>query len=158
MPLPINVMLPAPFIGGILTITWPYTRGTAVLVTIAVTSGASSSATMALVSAPMSDVGRSLWSQLLHLLARRYLAQLTTPQVGTLGSSSSLPRSVDETQNYSYHSFHLSPLGPAVMTGVLLLVLSRVGRMERQCIDESTLLTPLLFPPLTRIDSRIAVY
>ena len=88
MPLPINVMLPAPFIGGILTITWPYTRGTAVLVTIAVTSGASSSATMALVSAPMSDVGRSLWSQSLHLLARRYLAQLTTPQVGTLGSSS----------------------------------------------------------------------
>ena len=94
-------MLPAPFIGGILTITWPYARGTAVLVTIAVTSGASSSATMALVSAPTSDVGRSLWSQSLHLLARRYLAQLTTPQVGTLGSSSSLPRSVDETRNYS---------------------------------------------------------
>ena len=33
-------MLPAPLIVGILTITWPYTRGTAVLAMIAVTSGA----------------------------------------------------------------------------------------------------------------------
>jgi hypothetical protein len=49
---------------GRVTIIWPYTRGTAALVTIAVTYGASSSAMVALIGAPMmalgdcADVGR----------------------------------------------------------------------------------------------------
>lgn len=61
---PMNVMIPALLIAGVLTIIWPYTRGTAALVAIAATYGASSSAMMALIGAPMmalgdcADVGR----------------------------------------------------------------------------------------------------
>ena len=57
-------MMPASLVAGLLTIIWPYTRGTAALVTIAVTYGASASAMVTLVSAPMmalgecADVGR----------------------------------------------------------------------------------------------------
>jgi MCP family monocarboxylic acid transporter-like MFS transporter 10 len=59
-----TVMIPASLIAGMLTIIWPYTRGTAALVTISVTYGASSSAMVALIGAPMmalggcADVGR----------------------------------------------------------------------------------------------------
>lgn len=61
---PINVVAPSTLIAGVLTLIWPYTRGTAALVTVAVTYGASSSAMVALAGAPMmalgdcADVGR----------------------------------------------------------------------------------------------------
>jgi MCP family monocarboxylic acid transporter-like MFS transporter 10 len=57
-------MIPASLVAGVMTIIWPHTRGTAALITIAVTSGASSSAMAALIGAPMmalgdcADVGR----------------------------------------------------------------------------------------------------
>jgi MCP family monocarboxylic acid transporter-like MFS transporter 10 len=59
-----NVIMPASLIAGVLTIIWPHTRGTAALVTIAVTYGATSGTMLALSSAPMmalgdcADVGR----------------------------------------------------------------------------------------------------
>ena len=59
-----TVMIPASLVAGVVTIIWPYTRGTAALVTIAVTYGASSSTMIALIGAPMmalgecADVGR----------------------------------------------------------------------------------------------------
>lgn len=61
---PMTVMIPASLIAGVVTIIWPYTRGTDGLVTIAVIYGASSSAMVALIGAPMmafgdcADVGR----------------------------------------------------------------------------------------------------
>ena len=57
-------MIPATLVAGVLTLVWPYTRGTAALVTLAATYGASSGALEALLPAPMvalgerADVGR----------------------------------------------------------------------------------------------------
>ena len=56
---PINVMMPATLIAGVLTLVWPYTRGTAALVTLAVTYGASSGAVAALLAVPMMALGES---------------------------------------------------------------------------------------------------
>lgn len=54
-----NVMIPASLSAGIITIIWPHTRGTAALVTVAVTYGASTSAMVALIGAPMMALGDS---------------------------------------------------------------------------------------------------
>ena len=54
-----NVMIPTSLSAGVLTIVWPYTRGTAALVTIAVTYGASISAMVALIGVPMMALGDS---------------------------------------------------------------------------------------------------
>ncbi len=56
---PINVMIPASLVAGVLTLVWPYTRGTAALVTLAVTYGTSSGATATLVPATMISLGDS---------------------------------------------------------------------------------------------------
>ncbi|KAN0140868.1 Major facilitator superfamily domain containing protein [Lactarius tabidus] len=56
---PINVMIPTSFVAGVLTLIWPYTRGTAALVTLAITYGASSGAMAALLPAPMMALGES---------------------------------------------------------------------------------------------------
>ena len=56
---PINVMIPASFIAGVLTLVWPYTRGTAALFTLAGTYGASSGAPVTLLGAPMMALGES---------------------------------------------------------------------------------------------------
>lgn len=56
---PLNVMIPASLITGVLTFGWPHTHGTAALVTVALTYGASSGAMIALLSAPMMALGES---------------------------------------------------------------------------------------------------
>ena len=52
-------MIPTSFVAGVLTLIWPYTRGTAALVTLAVTYGASSGAMAALLPAPMMALGEN---------------------------------------------------------------------------------------------------
>jgi MCP family monocarboxylic acid transporter-like MFS transporter 10 len=52
-------MIPTSFVAGVLTLIWPYTRGTAALVTLAITYGASSGAMAALLPAPMMALGES---------------------------------------------------------------------------------------------------
>jgi MCP family monocarboxylic acid transporter-like MFS transporter 10 len=56
---PINVMLPAGLIAGVLTVAWPFTRGTAALFSLAGIYGASSGAMMTLMGAPMMALGES---------------------------------------------------------------------------------------------------
>ena len=56
---PLNVMIPASLITGVLTIVWPHTRGIAALVTVALTYGASSGVVIALLAAPMMALGES---------------------------------------------------------------------------------------------------
>ena len=56
---PINVMIPASFVAGVLTLIWPYTRGTAELFTLAVTYGMSSGAMVPLMGAPIMALGES---------------------------------------------------------------------------------------------------
>ena len=56
---PINVMIPASLISGVLTLIWPHTRGTAALFTLAGTYGASSGAMVTLMGAPMMAMGES---------------------------------------------------------------------------------------------------
>ncbi|KAI9454244.1 MFS general substrate transporter [Lactarius psammicola] len=56
---PINTMIPASLIAGVLTLIWPYTRGTAALFTLAGTYGASSGAMVTLMGAPMMALGES---------------------------------------------------------------------------------------------------
>jgi MCP family monocarboxylic acid transporter-like MFS transporter 10 len=56
---PINVMIPASLVTGVLTFAWPYTHETAALVTVAVIYGASSGTVVALISAPMMALGDS---------------------------------------------------------------------------------------------------
>ena len=52
-------MIPATLVAGFLNLVWPYTRGTAALVTLAVTYGASSGAMAALLPVPMLALGES---------------------------------------------------------------------------------------------------
>ena len=52
-------MIPASLITGVLTLAWPYTHGTAALVTVAVIYGITSGTVVALVSAPMMALGDS---------------------------------------------------------------------------------------------------
>ncbi len=52
-------MIPASLIAGVLTLIWPYTRGTAALFTLAGTYGASSGAMVTLMGAPMMALGES---------------------------------------------------------------------------------------------------
>ncbi|KAN0141818.1 MFS general substrate transporter [Lactarius tabidus] len=56
---PINVMIPASLIAGILTLVWPYTHGIASLFTLAGTYGAASGAMVTLMGAPMMALGDS---------------------------------------------------------------------------------------------------
>jgi MCP family monocarboxylic acid transporter-like MFS transporter 10 len=58
-PGPINVMIPASLIAGILTLVWPYTHGIASLFTLAGTYGAASGAMVTLMGAPMMALGDS---------------------------------------------------------------------------------------------------
>lgn len=53
-------MIPASLIAGVLTLIWPYTRGTAALFTLAGTYGASSGAMVTLMGAPMMAMGESV--------------------------------------------------------------------------------------------------
>ncbi|KAI9446199.1 MFS general substrate transporter [Lactarius indigo] len=76
---PINVMIPASFVAGVLTFIWPHTRGTAALVTLAVTYGASSGATATLLPAPMMALGESAD------VGRRMGMYLTIVSLGALG-------------------------------------------------------------------------
>ena len=73
-----NVMIPASLIAGVVTIVWPHTRGTAALVTIAVAYGASSSAMVALIGAPMMALGECAD------VGRRTGMYLTIISIGTL--------------------------------------------------------------------------
>jgi MCP family monocarboxylic acid transporter-like MFS transporter 10 len=56
---PINVMIPASLIAGVLTLIWPYTHGTAALFTLVGTYGAASGAMVTLMGAPMMALGES---------------------------------------------------------------------------------------------------
>ncbi|KAI9459459.1 MFS general substrate transporter [Lactarius psammicola] len=56
---PINVMIPASLIVGVLTFIWPYTRGTTGLVMLAVTYGALSGAMTTPLPVPMMALGES---------------------------------------------------------------------------------------------------
>ncbi|KAI0306270.1 MFS general substrate transporter [Multifurca ochricompacta] len=55
----INVMVPATFLAGVLTILWPHLRGTGALVTLALLYGASSGAFVGLIGVPMMALGDS---------------------------------------------------------------------------------------------------
>ena len=52
-------MMPATLVAGVLNLVWPYTRGTAALVALAVTYGASSGAMATLIGVPMMTLGES---------------------------------------------------------------------------------------------------
>jgi MCP family monocarboxylic acid transporter-like MFS transporter 10 len=54
-----NVMIPTTLIAGVLTLIWPFTRGTAALFTLAVIYGASSGAVVPLMGAPIMALGSS---------------------------------------------------------------------------------------------------
>ena len=56
---PINVMMPASLIAGVLTIAWPHTHGTVALFSLAGTYGISSGVMVPLMGAPMMALGES---------------------------------------------------------------------------------------------------
>ena len=56
---PINVMIPASLIAGVLNFVWPYLRGSPALFTLAGTYGASSGAMVTLMGVPMMALGES---------------------------------------------------------------------------------------------------
>jgi MCP family monocarboxylic acid transporter-like MFS transporter 10 len=56
---PINVMMPASLVAGVLTIAWPHARGTAALFSLAGTYGVSSGVMVPLMGAPMMALGES---------------------------------------------------------------------------------------------------
>ncbi|KAF8272785.1 MFS general substrate transporter [Lactarius quietus] len=113
---PMNVMIPASLISGVLTIIWPYTRGTAGLVTISVTYGVSSSAFVALIGAPMMALGDYAD------VGRRTGMYLTVASLGALAGPPISGAINHHTGGYIWVGFFA---GSLVIVGVFLLALSR---------------------------------
>ncbi|KAH9180805.1 MFS general substrate transporter [Lactarius sanguifluus] len=113
---PINVMIPASLLAGVLTFIWPYTRGTAALVTLAVTYGATSGATAALLPAPMMALGESAD------VGRRTGMYLTIVSLGALAGPPISGAINHITGAYTDVGIFA---GCSVMVAVFLLVLSR---------------------------------
>ncbi|KAI9464986.1 MFS general substrate transporter [Lactarius psammicola] len=113
---PINVMTPASLIAGVLTIIWPYTRGTAALVTVAVTYGATSSAMVTLIGAPMMALGDCAD------VGRRTGMYLTIISLGALAGPP-----ISGAINHSTSGYIAVGIfaGSSVIVGVFLLALSR---------------------------------
>jgi len=113
---PMNVMIPASLISGVLTIVWPYTRGIAALITIAVTYGASSGPMMALIGAPMMALGDYAD------VGRRTGMYLTIASVGELAGLPISGAINHLTGGYIGVGFFA---GSSMIVGVFLLALSR---------------------------------
>ncbi|KAI9446197.1 MFS general substrate transporter [Lactarius indigo] len=113
---PINVMIPASFIAGVLTLVWPYTRGTAALFTIAVTYGTSSGAMVTLMGVPMIALGESAD------VGRRTGMYFTIVSLGALAGPPISGAINHSTGGYTAVGIFA---GCSVMIAVFLLVLSR---------------------------------
>jgi len=113
---PMNVMIPASLSAAIVIIIWPYTRGTAALVTIAVTYGASSSAMITLIGAPMMALGDCA------NVGRRTGMYLTIIAIGALSGTPISGAINHHTGGYTGVGLFA---GSSVIVGVFLLVLSR---------------------------------
>ncbi|KAI9459461.1 MFS general substrate transporter [Lactarius psammicola] len=112
----LNVMIPASLIGGVLTFIWPYTRGTAGLVTLAVTYGASSGAMVTLMTVPIMALGESAD------VGRRTGMYLTIISLGLLAGPPISGAINHMTGGYTAVGIFA---GCSVMAAVFLLVLSR---------------------------------
>ncbi|KAF8265572.1 MFS general substrate transporter [Lactarius quietus] len=113
---PMNIMIPASFITGVLTLVWPHPRGTAALVTIAVTYGASSGAVVALLSAPMMALGESAD------VGRRTGVFFTIASLGSLAGPPISGAIIYSTGGYSGVGIFA---GCSLMVAVFLLAISR---------------------------------
>ncbi|KAH9066391.1 MFS general substrate transporter [Lactarius vividus] len=112
----INVMIPASLVAGVLTFIWPYTRGTAALVTLAVTYGATSGATATLLPAPMMALGDNAD------VGRRTGMYFTIISLGALAGPPISGAINHITGGYTDVGIFA---GCSVMVGAFLLVLSR---------------------------------
>ncbi|KAF8272784.1 MFS general substrate transporter [Lactarius quietus] len=119
---PLNVMIPATFIAGVLAIIWPYTRGTAGLVTISVTYGVSSSAFLALVGAPMMALGGYAD------VGRRTGMYLTAASLGVLAGPPISGAINHHTGGYIWVGFFA---GSSLIAGVFLLAVSRYFVLDK---------------------------
>ncbi|KAH9079676.1 hypothetical protein EDB83DRAFT_2626451 [Lactarius deliciosus] len=108
-------MIPASLVAGVLTFIWLYTRGTAALVTLAVTYGATSGAMVALLPAPMMALGESAD------VGRRTGMYLTIVSLGTLAGLPISGAINHITGGYTDVGIFT---GCSVMVAVFLLVLS----------------------------------
>jgi len=113
---PTNVMIPASFVAGVLTLIWPYTRGTAELFTLAVTYGISSGAMVPLMGAPIMALGESAD------VGRRTGMYFTIVSLGALAGPPISGAIVHATGSYTAVGIFA---GCSVMVSVSLLVLFR---------------------------------
>jgi MCP family monocarboxylic acid transporter-like MFS transporter 10 len=122
---PINVMLPAGLIAGVLTFAWPFTHGTAALFSLAGIYGASSGAMMTLMGAPMMALGESAD------VGRRTGMYFTVLSLGALAGPPISGAINHATRGYTAVGIFA---GSSVMAALFLLALSRyfiLGRSWR---------------------------
>lgn len=113
---PINVMIPASLIAGVLTLIWPYTHGTAALFTLVGTYGAASGAMVTLMGAPMMALGESAD------VGRRTGMYFTIISLGALAGPPISGAIEHSTGRYTAVGIFA---GCSVMVAVFLLTLSR---------------------------------
>jgi MFS family permease len=111
-----NVMIPTTLIAGVLTLIWPFTRGTAALFTLAVIYGASSGAVVPLMGAPIMALGGSAD------VGRRTGMYFTITSLGALAGPPISGAIIHATGGYTAVGIFA---GCSVMVSVFLLALFR---------------------------------